>query len=292
MISRESTDRRRGFTLIELTVAIAVIAILASLGVVTYGNWRGRTADKQLQSDLKAVASAMEQTRNFSSSYPSTIPSSFKPSPDSVIEMTTSASGKYCINAYHKKTTSLLMSVSSDDPTNPSEGLCSGAASGSTVGGTVPPAPLAQNIAPDFGSWSLTGTTVYNSTSKELTFGANGTARYSTLRVSGATGVAVNGQFYATAQSGHASLQPDGGWYLGASYYGADGTTPQQNTAGYTANGCAKKVTLGSWNASKQGDCTFALGNGIVYMRLDLYSGASVYPSSDLKMKSPSVILN
>lgn len=77
------TKRRPGFTIVELMVAIAVILILFTIVVLSYGNWRKITASKEVTNDLKAAASAMVNARNYSTTgYPTAIPSTFTPSPN------------------------------------------------------------------------------------------------------------------------------------------------------------------------------------------------------------------
>jgi len=71
------------FTIVELMIVVAVLAILAGVTVVSYGSWQTRLAQNSVQADLKTAAAAMEQAKNFGSGYPLAVPSSFK-SGDSV----------------------------------------------------------------------------------------------------------------------------------------------------------------------------------------------------------------
>lgn len=52
---------RRGYTLLELLVVITVIAIIASIGLVTYAGTSKKARDTKRKGDLDAIANAMEQ---------------------------------------------------------------------------------------------------------------------------------------------------------------------------------------------------------------------------------------
>lgn len=69
---------RSGFTIVELLVVIAVLAILATLATIGYRMWRHDTVVNAITSDLRMAASAMEAERNFTNSYPTTLPSTYK----------------------------------------------------------------------------------------------------------------------------------------------------------------------------------------------------------------------
>jgi prepilin-type N-terminal cleavage/methylation domain-containing protein len=51
---------KRGFTLIELMIAISIIAIVSAVGLVTYNNTRMIARDAKRKQDLKAIAQALE----------------------------------------------------------------------------------------------------------------------------------------------------------------------------------------------------------------------------------------
>jgi len=66
--------KKRGFTLIELLVAMSIIAVLAAIGLSSYGFSQKRARDARRRADLESVRSAMEIYRadNSATGYPNT----------------------------------------------------------------------------------------------------------------------------------------------------------------------------------------------------------------------------
>ena len=61
---------RRGFTLIELLVTIAIIGLLATLGIVAFNTARIRARDARRTSDIRAIQTALEIFRGSVGGYP------------------------------------------------------------------------------------------------------------------------------------------------------------------------------------------------------------------------------
>jgi prepilin-type N-terminal cleavage/methylation domain-containing protein len=59
--SSSQQNNQLGFTLLELMVAVAIIAILTAIGAVTYTTIQSRGRDVRRISDMKAIQSAQEQ---------------------------------------------------------------------------------------------------------------------------------------------------------------------------------------------------------------------------------------
>ena len=74
--------KQNGFTIIELLVVVAVIAILATVIVVSYGGWRTSINTSVVKSDLTAAATAMENGRNRTPATP-------HPSPQALLQAKT-----------------------------------------------------------------------------------------------------------------------------------------------------------------------------------------------------------
>lgn len=63
---------RRGFTLVELLVAISIIGVILSISFFGIQNARKSSRDGKRKSDLEAVRSALEMYRSDNNKYPST----------------------------------------------------------------------------------------------------------------------------------------------------------------------------------------------------------------------------
>lgn len=75
--------KRRGFTLLEVLIVIAIIGILVSLGVVSYSSAQRKTRNSKRRGDVKAIQGAWEQYyADNSSAYPDscTITATYMPS--------------------------------------------------------------------------------------------------------------------------------------------------------------------------------------------------------------------
>lgn len=61
---------KQGFTLIEVLVAVTIIAVLISIGVVSYGSVNRRSRDAKRKGDVEQMRSAMEMYRADTGYYP------------------------------------------------------------------------------------------------------------------------------------------------------------------------------------------------------------------------------
>lgn len=64
------TGGSKGFTLLELLVVLAIIAILTAIGTVSFTAAQKRARDSQRKSDLKVIASALENYFQKNKTYP------------------------------------------------------------------------------------------------------------------------------------------------------------------------------------------------------------------------------
>ena len=122
-MKRLQHKNNKGFTIVEVVTIIAVLGILATIGYFTISDWRIRTARTEVASDLNGVASAMESARTFSSGYPSSIPTTFKASPNVTVTLRSSSSTAYCAEAASKVIPSVVYKVTNANKT-PLQGTC------------------------------------------------------------------------------------------------------------------------------------------------------------------------
>lgn len=88
---------RRGFTLVEIMVVVAVLGVLVSITVVSYGGWRKSVVEDQMQTDLRNVATAMDSAKVWQNGYPTSLPSSFTPTSGITLTYKSGDQQSYCI---------------------------------------------------------------------------------------------------------------------------------------------------------------------------------------------------
>lgn len=92
-----NTSRQSGFTIAELIVVIVIIALLATLAIFGFGNWRTRTATTEVKNALKSVGAAMENAKNFGAGYPASIPSSYTQQSGVTVTYSSGSASAYCV---------------------------------------------------------------------------------------------------------------------------------------------------------------------------------------------------
>ena len=117
-----NSRKQSGFTIIELIVIVAVIAILAAIVIISYGSWRTSINQKQVRSDLIAAASAMEDIRNNSDEYPTTLPATIQASNGVTLTVAYATKSEFCINGSRGTTT--LYYITQDTKGDPQSGSC------------------------------------------------------------------------------------------------------------------------------------------------------------------------
>lgn len=100
-------SKSAGFTLIELMVTIAIIAVLATIGVTIYSIAQKNARDARRKGDVDAITNALEANRPpGNSSYSSLSPSQFQNNTiPTETNNTANPSAQYCYNAVTSGTT-------------------------------------------------------------------------------------------------------------------------------------------------------------------------------------------
>lgn len=94
MHRRQTHSFKPAFTIVELLIVIAVIAILASISIISYNGIQKNAANKVAQSDLDQVGAEMQRyAMKYNGAYPSTLPSDMKTSPN--VTLTLKSIGSY-----------------------------------------------------------------------------------------------------------------------------------------------------------------------------------------------------
>ena len=115
--------KQKAFTLVELIIAIAVIAILAGITVVGWGNYQERMETNKVKSDLQMVVAALQNEINFKDTYPSTLPSTIKASDGIQLDYIREGS-EYCILATSVKDPSIRYFIRSTNSSTIQSGNC------------------------------------------------------------------------------------------------------------------------------------------------------------------------
>lgn len=124
---------KSGFTIVELLIVIVVIGILAAITIVAYNGVQDRAYTTTLKSDLSNASQQMELANATVGSYPTTLPSDVKASPNVILSLSQATTG-YCINAELSTKPSIQWRYDSANG-GLQQGLCSGAVmSGSELG--------------------------------------------------------------------------------------------------------------------------------------------------------------
>lgn len=71
MISFKAVQSKKGFTMIELLVAIAIIAVLSAVGLTTFTGAQKKSRDARRTEDMNKVRDAAEQYFGVNNAYPS-----------------------------------------------------------------------------------------------------------------------------------------------------------------------------------------------------------------------------
>lgn len=135
------------FSIVEIIIVVTVISILATITIVSYGQWRERVAETEVKSDMASVQAAMEDARNRTNEYPvfpegaefdgvNETKDLFTPSEGVLVIYSSGDEEAYCVDVRSTVVPGVyLFYNSADGSTEPTVGTCAGGM------GASPPSP-------------------------------------------------------------------------------------------------------------------------------------------------------
>jgi len=128
MRGQSRTLHQRAFTIVELVVVISVVGILAAITIVSYGAWQKSVRGSAVKNDLVAASAAMENNRNFGTSYVTTqsaLDGIFTPSNDVSVALSLGEADTYCLDGQSTVDTSIVFYLySKKKEDGPQPGTC------------------------------------------------------------------------------------------------------------------------------------------------------------------------
>lgn len=122
---RSFTSQKSGFTIVELIIVIAVIAVLAIITVFGFGAWQKSVRAASVKTNLNTASAAIESARNFTSTYPTSLPTSFVSNSDVTITPTLMTTTAYCLDGVSTQDATILYYIySKTKDSGPQEGTC------------------------------------------------------------------------------------------------------------------------------------------------------------------------
>ena len=116
--------KHHGFTIVEVLVMVTIIALLATITIFGFGSWRARTATTEVKGALTNLATSLKSEMNFNSAYPSSVPSTYRPSTGVTITYVMSGGGTaYCARGTSVAVTTVVWYITNTKPT-PSQTAC------------------------------------------------------------------------------------------------------------------------------------------------------------------------
>ncbi|NCU37746.1 prepilin-type N-terminal cleavage/methylation domain-containing protein [Candidatus Saccharibacteria bacterium] len=106
----------KGFSIVELLVAVAIIAILATITIFALGSWRQRVAVTEVKNELTAAATALKDYKIFGSGYPigspPSLPATYKATPNVTIVYISGTASTYCLRGTSVAVSSVVFYMS------------------------------------------------------------------------------------------------------------------------------------------------------------------------------------
>ena len=278
-----TSHRKAGFTIVELIVVILIIAILATITIISYSTVTQNAKFKTVQTDAAAIASQLTKYKAENGAYPAsldeledqdTIESTYQYDYDAI-------AGTYCVTASVDGASAYIKNVMS----TPKEGGCPGHG----VNGLPPVTNIAINpgAEADLGWFSINNTT--HPRVIDTTVRRTGAQSIRTAPQSASTLLLPIYSSGAPISSGFSTLSSTGGTYSHSIYFRSDVEHYGRLGIRWYMDGAWSSLsyapnitgTPGEWTRATQ---TFELPAGTTYVRPYMY----VYANSSQPAGTPA----
>lgn len=268
----------RGFTIVELLIVVVVIAILAAITIVAYNGIQNSARQSSASAAAHQAATKLALYSVKNGQFPTTLSDvSISDSGDTEFRYFVNNDvnpKRWCTIATIGDTSYFTSSTQGSSV----EGVCAGPGEG--------------NISPELAYWTLsspTGPFSFNSSGSELLMvkaGGSGTVSSPLLYVGESRSVTLRYQMYPTSPS--VNNAPQSAAYTSSSYYGEDGVTLVDNSAGYKGNGNARAFDLNVWSDYS---VSFSTGPNVRYIRYTINAAPTSY-TSDTRIRNVEVTVS
>lgn len=106
--------KNAGFTIVEIATVVAIMGIIATIGVFSYGAWQNSIQSSAVKSDLNSAAAKMESDRTFEDGYPVAIAAVFTASEQVQLSGGKLTDTTYCLDGQSKRNASIVFYIDNE----------------------------------------------------------------------------------------------------------------------------------------------------------------------------------